>query len=303
MKTRTFGNTGLGVTPIGLGTAQIGYLGLGQHECDRLLAGALDLGINLIDTAASYMDSEEKIGRAISNRRGEFILVTKCGQHIDPDDPPEWTGSLVRKSLERSLRRLATDHVDVILLHSCPLAKLKEGELVEALLQCRADGLTKAIGYSGDNEAALEAAGMKGLDCVEMSLNICDQGPIDRTLPTAAENGKAVIAKRSLANAPWRDAAEHPSFYETYVQPYVKRLRAMGFTPDSLGFGGDWAEMAVRFAAYQQGVSCALVGGTKLEHIRENIDAIERGPLPAQVQEGIRAAWREHATADWIGQT
>lgn len=303
MITKPFGTLGMGVTPLGLGCAQIGYLGMSQADCDKFLAGALDLGINLIDTAASYMDSEEKIGRAIGNRRDEFVLVTKCGQHIDADDPPEWTGALVRRSLERSLRRLATDYVDVILLHSCSRDKLRAGELIEAMKKCKRDGLTRAIGYSGDNEAALEAAGMDAIDCIEISLSICDQGPIDEMLPKCEAAGKAVIAKRSMANAAWRDASQQSPFYESYVQPYVQRLRKMEFTPQSLGFEGGWAELAIRFTVYQPGVHCAIVGGMNLEHIRGNIDAVERGPLPQNVQDAIRDAWRKHADPDWIGQT
>ncbi|MEN6626116.1 MAG: aldo/keto reductase [Candidatus Sumerlaeia bacterium] len=301
MKTRTFGRTGLQVTPLGLGTAQIGYLGLSQADCDRLLGGALDLGINLIDTAASYMDSEEKIGRALSARRDRFILSTKCGQKVDADDPAEWTGKIVRKSAQRSLKRLATDHLDILLLHSCPLANLRDGDLIDGLRRCKADGLTRFVGYSGDNEAAREAANMDVFDCLEMSLNICDQGAIDTALREA--EGKAILVKRSIANACWRDPSEFSPFYESYVQPYVRRLKEMAFTPQSLGFDGDWGELALRFTAWQPGVHCALIGGTNLDHIRANIAAVEKGPLPEPVAEGLRKAWRAHAVTGWAGQT
>lgn len=303
MEKRTFGKTGLEVTPLGFGAAEIGYEGVSQSECDALLNAVLDLGINLIDTAACYKDSEEKIGPAISHRRDEFVLVSKCGHHVEDSDPPEWSPKIVRISAERSLRRMKTDHLDVLLIHSCPREHLRNYEFVQALQKCKSDGLTRFIGYSGDNEALEEAISLGVFDVLESSINFCDQRVLDAALPPARENDMGVIAKRPIANGCWRDPSEISPFYREYMQPYVERLAAMDFTPDSLGFDGDWAELALRFTVFQDGVHTAIIGGKNMQHIRQNVAAVQQGPLESGIMNDIRQAWSGNATESWVGKT
>ena len=106
MKTRRLGGTGWEISVISFGAIKLPQLS--QKECDILLNRAIDLGINLVDTADCYGDSEEKIGKALSRRREEFYLSTK----VDERD-----GSGVSKKLERCLRRLKTDWIDLVLFH------------------------------------------------------------------------------------------------------------------------------------------------------------------------------------------
>ena len=80
MEKRILGKTGMNVTVLGYGGAEIGYRGVPEETVERLINGALDAGLNVIDTAECYIDSEEKIGRAASRRRNEYFLFTKCGQ-------------------------------------------------------------------------------------------------------------------------------------------------------------------------------------------------------------------------------
>ncbi len=301
MEKRPFGKTGLQVTPIGFGAAEIGYLGVPQNECTALLTEILDLGINVIDTAACYADSEAKIGPAISARRKEFILSTKCGHHVEADDPAEWTPQVVRKSAERSLHRLRVDYLDVLLLHSCAADKLRNDAMIEALIKCKSDGLTRWIGYSGDAAALSTAIDMNVFDCIETSVNFVDQSVIDQHLPQAQKHNLGVIAKRPLANACWRQ--EMPGGYSEYARPYIERLGKMGFTPQSMGFDGDWAELALRFTVFQPGVHVGIIGGHNIEHIKANIAAVEKGPLPESVLSNLRQVWKEHAAPEWVGQT
>jgi aryl-alcohol dehydrogenase-like predicted oxidoreductase len=83
----------------------------------------------------------------------------------------------------------------------------------------------------------------------------------------------------------------------------MERLRAMGFTPDSLEFGGDWVELALRFTAYQPGVGVALIGGQNLGHIKDNIEIMKKGPLPQEIVDKIRQAWKEKDDGSWKGET
>ena len=95
----------------------------------------LDLGINFIDTSPDYGLSEERIGAYISHRRGEFYLATKCGCNIGPDgarqDPGHlWTEDRLQRSIDQSLERMKTDHVDVLQMHNPSVEQVEQGGLV-----------------------------------------------------------------------------------------------------------------------------------------------------------------------------
>ncbi|HEX4210012.1 MAG TPA: aldo/keto reductase, partial [Candidatus Binataceae bacterium] len=113
MEKRKLGRTGLEVSVLGFGASEIGYQGVPPATVSRLLNSALDAGLNLVDTAACYANSEELIGAAIGARRAEYYLMTKCG-HAAGLPLPDWTPQLITRSIEQSLRRLRTDYVDVV---------------------------------------------------------------------------------------------------------------------------------------------------------------------------------------------
>lgn len=303
MEKRLLGKTGLEVTPVGFGTAELGFLEVHQSTCDHILNGVLDVGISLIDTAECYAAAEEKTGAAISRRRGEFVLVSKCGHRSEEGEPPEWSPEGITASAERSLRRLKTDHLDVLLLHSCSIEDLKRDDLISAFLKLKEWGITQYVGYSGDNEALEYAIHMGIFDCIETSLSICDQVNLDGILAQAVSANLGVLTKRSLANSIWRDMTRYGSFYDEYTAAYTKRFKTMGLTTQALGFDGSWLELALRFTVYQPGVHTAIIGGKNLDHIRENVALAEKGALPKEVVAGIRKAWIEHNDGSWKGET
>src|SRR5437764_15040914 len=152
METRSFGKTGHTVSVLGFGSAPMGYLGADQQRVAKILNMMLDAGVNLLDTAASYPGSEEMIAKTVGDRRGEFVLVSKCGGKL-PDLPDAaWSPELITKTIERSLKNLATDHLDVMLLHSCSLDKLQAGGGIEPLVKAGAAGKIRFVGCRGDNE-------------------------------------------------------------------------------------------------------------------------------------------------------
>ena len=136
MDKTTLGRTGIEVTRLGLGLAEISrqeQRGGETADASHVLNLALDIGINFLDTAACYASTEALIGSAVSHRRDEFFLASKCGHAVDTDAEP-WTAELIAESVDRSLRRLDTDYLDILQLHSCDLDVLKRGEVIEALV-------------------------------------------------------------------------------------------------------------------------------------------------------------------------
>jgi len=289
---RPFGTTGLLVPALGLGAGQVGDARLDEAEVGRLLGAALDLGVTLVDTARSYGLSEARIGRHPAHRRAEFVLTTKVGYGVEGE--ADWTAGSVRRGIDEALARLRTDVIDVVLLHSCGPEALRDEGILEALSAARQAGKLRVAAYSGEGAPLALAVESGRFGAIECSVNLCDQRGLDQALPAAAARGLGVIAKRPLANAPWRHA-ERP--VGQYVEPYWERWRAMGLDPRGL----PWDELALRFAAFAPGVACCIVGTSQLAHLRRNVELLGRGPLPPALFEAVRQAFRAHDQG-WEGQ-
>ena len=292
MKTRPYGNSGFDVSVLGLGAGQIGDASIDEAQVSRFLNTTLDLGITLIDTARGYGLSEERIGRHLAHRRSEFALSTKVGYGIPGH--ADWTGAAVEAGVDEALRRLATDRIDIVHLHSCELPTLLAGELIDALERARDKGKLRTVAYSGENEALAWAIASQRFGGVECSVNLFDQASLDERLPRAAQQGIGVIAKRALGNAPWR-FAQRP--VGDYCEIYWERMR--GLVCDTAGMA--WDEFALRFSAYQPAVSCAIAGTASIAHLRHNVAIVEKGPLPADVVAEIRRRFQS-VGADWRGE-
>src|SRR5687768_16374108 len=133
MEKRPFGRTSLQVSALGFGAAPIRFLQTDRDRTAAILKFLLDYGVNFIDTAASYQGSEELIGQTIGHRRDQFILLSKCGQQFDYLPGEAWSPQVIAATIDRSLRRLRTDRLDVMILHSCDLATLQQGDALAAL--------------------------------------------------------------------------------------------------------------------------------------------------------------------------
>jgi len=297
METRQFGKTDMQVSVLGFGGAEIGYERATADVVARLLDDALDAGLNVIDTAECYLDSEELIGQAAARRRKDYYLFTKCG-HPEGPGRGDWRPDSLLRSIERSLRRLKTDRLDLVQLHSCSEDELRRGDVIEALRRAREKGYTRYIGYSGDGQEARYAIESGAFDALQTSVSIADQEAIDLTLPLAQARQMGVIAKRPLANAAWR-YAERPE--NAYHQPYWERLRVLDY--DFLRSDPrQAASVALRFTLGVPGVHTMIVGTTKPGRWRENAALLDAGPLPREQFEAIRSRWREVADASWVGQ-
>ncbi|MBS1998052.1 MAG: aldo/keto reductase [Cyanobacteria bacterium SZAS LIN-2] len=297
MEKRVLGKTGMNVSVLGFGAAEIGYEGADQPDIDKLVNSALDQGLNAIDTAECYVDSEEKLGRAAAKRRKEFFLFTKVG-HAGNFFTPAWSAAEISASIDRSLKNLQTDYVDLVQLHSCDSDVLKKGEAIEALQKAKQAGKTRFIGYSGDGQDALTAIDMDVFDTLQTSVSIFDQQCIDVLLPRAKEKNIGVIAKRPIGNAVWRFKTKPGN---EYVQEYWRRAHELAYDfvdGDEAGV----SEKALRFTLSQPGVCTMIVGTTRPGRWQENAKLIAAGPLPDSEIKAIRARWAQVASADWVGQ-
>ncbi len=298
METRQFGKTEMQVSVLGFGGSEI--RGAIPVDIEQLLGSALDAGVNVIDTAECYGNSEDLIGRALASRRSDYFLFTKCGHAVGEElpDVPDWDPRLLEASIERSLRRLRTDHVDLLQLHSCSLDVLRKGDVIKVLEKAKREGKTRYIGYSGDNEDARYAIHTGAFDTLQTSISIADQQGIDFTIPAARERGMGIIAKRPIAEGVWlKDIVEKSA----YAYPYWERLQTLKY--DFLRSGPSTSiATALRFTLSVPGVDVAIVGTTSVEHMRQNVDMMAVGNLSLDEFNAIRAQWEERADQHWLSQ-
>jgi aryl-alcohol dehydrogenase-like predicted oxidoreductase len=297
MEIRTFGNTGLQVSRLGAGLAEIGF-GLTftkEAQAAQVLNAALDGGITFLDTAACYDISEELIGRTVAHRRHEYVLATKCGHVTGGYEGEEWTAQTVKDSIDRSLIRLQTDYVDLVQLHSCGVDVLERGDVLQPLLDAKQAGKTRFIGYSGDNEAAEWAIESGLFDTLQTSFNLVDQRARTRLFPKAKAKGMGIIVKRPIANGAW-GASQSPSDYaDTYFARF-QEMAALGPIPDA---PENRFLLSLGFAFAHDDVDVFIVGTKNPQHMQANLGWVETElPIPSQAVEELYRRF-DQLGAEW----
>jgi aryl-alcohol dehydrogenase-like predicted oxidoreductase len=281
METAKLGNTGLEVTRLGLGLAEIQRQERSSEvaQAARVLTAALDAGINFLDTAACYGTTEELIGRTVAHRRDEYILATKCGHATGEAGGQPWTSETIEESIDRSLIRMRTDYVDILQLHSCDVAVLERGEVVEALVKAKDSGKTRFLGYSGDNQAARWAVDSGLFDTLQTSFNLLDQHPRTELFKRADARGMGIIVKRPVANGAWhRERSPY-----SYADEYFRRAHVMAEMGPVPGAPEDPILLAMGFVFAHPEVDTAIVGTHNPSHVLSNIEMVERRlPIPEE---------------------
>jgi aryl-alcohol dehydrogenase-like predicted oxidoreductase len=210
MKYRRLGKTGLQVSVVGIGTWQFGGewgKSFTQNEVNRLISHALELGINLIDTAECYGDhlAEVLIGSAVRGRRDSWIIATKFGHrfHKNFERTQRYSASEVREQLEASLRALRTDYIDLYQFHSGSNEAFDQPDLWEMLQDQVRLGKVRHVGLSvspNDNIYQVARASEVGIRTVQVVYNRLDQQPEEAVLPSCIAQDLGVLARVPLAS-------------------------------------------------------------------------------------------------------
>lgn len=280
MEQRTLGKTGLQVSRLGVGLAEIGGLTFEEvQKAGEVLNTALDQGITFLDTAACYGNSEELIGRTVAHRRDDFVLASKCGHVAGGYEGEAWTAQTVRDSIDRSLVRMKTDVIDLMQLHSCGVDVLEKGEVIEALQKAQQAGKVRFIGYSGDNESAAWAVDSGLFATLQTSFNLVDQHARTKLFAKVKEQGMGLINKRPIANGTW-GAQASPS---DYAAEYFRRAGIMQQAGDLPEAPENRIWLALGFTLAHDAIDTAIVGTRNPAHMQSNIDWLNSlPPLSAQ---------------------
>lgn len=211
MKLRPLGSTGIRVSPLGLGTVKLGrdqsvkypvpFTIPDDRQALALFDAARELGINFIDTAPAYGVSEERLGALLGDRWDGWILGTKVGEEFENGASRfDFSAAHTRFSLERSLRRLRRDTLDLVLVHSDgnDLAVLREG-VVDELRAAKERGVIRAWGISTKTVEGGLAALAAGADAVMVTFNL-DHAAEVPVIDDARSRGRGVLVKKGLAS-------------------------------------------------------------------------------------------------------
>jgi aryl-alcohol dehydrogenase-like predicted oxidoreductase len=288
--TRALGRTGTEVSVLGYGAMELRGQPRGpaveDADAERLLNGLLDAGINLIDTSIDYGRSEELIGRYISTRRDEYFLASKCGCMLSlpadatPPTPHDFSAGNVRAGVEQSLRRLQTDHLDLVQVHMSPSQEeMERAGTVEEMVRLQDDGKIRFLGMSGTLPNLADHIEMGVFDVFQIPYSAL-QPQHDELISRAAESGAGVLIRGGAARG---TAADDKNWT---VQPLgsfggpAAQDRWEAAKLDELLDGMTRHEFVLRYTLSHPALSSTIVGTSKLEHLQTNIEIASRGPLP-----------------------
>ncbi len=269
------------------GPAYLGGPAIADEDVGRLLNELLDTGVNLIDTSIDCGRSEELIGRYLSSRRDEFFLASKCGCPLSlaPDvlptpDTHDWSAANVRAGVEQSLKRLQTDHLDLVQGHLSPSrTEMEAGRTIEALDSLRNEGKVRFLGMSGTPPHLSDHIEMGVFDGFQIPYSAV-QPEHDELVTRAAEAGAGVLIRGGAARG---TASEDKNWT---VEPLSSQGGPAHDQWESAGLhelvpdGMSRHEFLLRFTLSHPGLSSAIVGTSRLEHFRSNAGIAARGALP-----------------------
>ena len=283
MRRRRFGRTGCIVSEISLGTVELGLAyGIEAVKPDesiarKVLNHALDIGIDFIDTARGYGDSESIIGRALEGRREEFFLATKV------QVPAQDVECRVHASVEESLRCLRTDCVDLLMVHGAPGDTIDEPPLLESLMKIQRSGKTRFLGASvyGEN-AALAAIACGAYDALQIAYSALDRRPERKVLPAAAAAGVGIIARSVLLKGALTQRCKLLPPALASIQQAVDELL-------SIECEEGLPELSYRYVLAHSQVHSALVGTADTAELDAAIRFATRGPFESGIRAQVQA--------------
>ncbi len=285
LQTRPLGRTGLSVTVLGFGAMDLGgppaANEITEAEAGRVLNAVLDSGVNFIDTAVCYGSSEARIGQALSHRRDEFFLATKCG--CMPGEgmgaPHVHTAANIRAGVEHSLRTMRTDHIDIVQIHMSVTRQQWEADgTMDELLKLKDEGKLRFIGVSGTLPNLAEQVDSGLFDVFQVPYSAL-QREHEAIIAKASASGAGIIIRGGVARGAPTNWDKR--YYMLTGDEMSGRWDAARL--DELLDGASRMEFMVRFAIASPDLDTTIIGTKNLDHLHDNVAAARKGPLAADV--------------------
>jgi len=324
LRERTLAGTDIRVSEVGFGVWSVATTWWGVRDgalARRLLAEALDLGITFFDTADIYGEGqgETLLAEVFAGRRERIVIATKFGydrqsQHGPrtghSELPQDWSPAFLRRAVEASLRRLATDYIDIYQLHNPRLEAITRPDLWEELGRLKAEGKIRANGVAlgpdiGWRAEGLAATGVRSdggaaapADMLQVIYNAIERDPAEEILEAAAAAGRSCVARVPHASG-ILDGSYDP---ERHFDPSDHRshrprewMRAGLAVRDGLPLGGGGrtiGQAAILFSLAPPTVASVLPNITSPENLREFAEAGRLPPLAPDELAALQGVWR-----------
>ncbi len=317
MEKRTLGRTGLEVSEIGYGAWGIGgsmWIGADEDESVRALNRAIELGVNFIDTARGYGESERIVGKVVRDHPDEWLYVAtkvppKNGKWPAPSglDPMQtFPGEHIRSSIQESLRVSGLETFDVLQFHVWSDEWVGRGDWLETVAALKEEGLIRFFGVSINDyqpENALELIRSGAVDTVQVIHNVFHQQPEMQLFPACVEHGVGIIVRVALdeggltgritADTEFPDGDWRNNYFggdrKRQVEDHVRGLvDDLGVTPEEL------PALALRYVLSTEGVSTVIPGMRTVRNVERNV-AVSGDPLPAETRDALaRHRWERN---------
>jgi aryl-alcohol dehydrogenase-like predicted oxidoreductase len=316
---RDLGQTGRRVSEISLGTWAFGgdWGMVGEHDAYAALNRAVDLGVNFIDTADVYGDgrSEKLIGRLLKDRPNDEVLVaTKAGRRLDPHTPEGYDYRNLSAFVERSLKNLGVEALDLLQLHCPPTEVYRQDSTFEALDRLQEAGKVRNYGVSVEKvEEARMAIDYQNVKTVQIIFNIFRQKPAEEFFPLAEERNVGILARVPLASGLLSGKMradrvfsedDHRNFNregqafdkgETFSGvDFETGLLAAEELKELVTEGHTLAQFALRWILMHPAVSCTIPGGKNPAQVEDNVAAAEMPPLSEEIMQRAREIYDGH---------
>jgi len=288
---RKMGKTGLVVSRLGYGAMELAGApqarDLSENEAINFINRIVDVGINYIDTSIDYGLSERLIGKALEHRRGDVILATKCGCKVGVEGTEKhhggeshtFTGENVTAGIEQSLRRLRTDHLDVVQVHGSPTRQqLEDGGVIEAMLRAKQAGKVRQLGISARLPKLTEFIEVDYFSVVQVPYSPLQRNN-EEAIAQLRKSGKAVICRGVTGRgAPAKNWATRPiGTADGEARDIWEKAKL-----DELLDGMSRIEFMIRYVLSNDDVDVAIVATTDASHLAANIGYAGKGPLDSK---------------------
>ena len=281
---RQLGRTGLHVTRLGYGAMELRGAprgrDVGDQQAQTILNAVLDSGINYIDTSIDYGVSEERIGRYIADRRGEYYLASKCGCLVGAPPAPRgqasphvFTRDNILRGVEQSLARMRTDHLDVLQFHLSPSRQaLEQNGALETVLELKRTGVTRFVGMSGTLPHIVDHIDMGVFDVFQIPYSAVEREH-EAIIASAARAGAGIVIRGGAAKGAPTEGKHEGLQWDRWQKIDLRDLLS-GMTS---------MEFILRFTFTHPDLHTNIVGTISPAHLEHNVEVLRAGPLPADV--------------------
>lgn len=297
MNYRTLGKTGLQVSELALGGLFVSNYAADREQGIATIHRALELGVNYIDTAPGYNDSETVIGEALRGVTRPVILSTKLGYKPEPFEPQN--KDFLRRSVETSLHRLGRDQLDILMIHEPDRPDYfdwwtdKEhytGPVLELLQELKSAGVTRFIGVGGTTPypmARVLETGHYDVLLTAFQYSLLWREAEWEVLPTAIRLGMGIICGSPLQQGWLAARFDEEIKHATWLNlPRRRQFQALYSYLDEIGMS--ITDVALRFVISNPNVATVLMGARSPQEVEQNVAAIEQGPLPADILAALK---------------